>query len=85
MHGSTCEMSHVCVKQWCSEHLQKATGALWFTDALFWRFPSTKPLLGRSEQRAAETFPGDQLGTEQDQALQHWEDIQRCVVKQHHH
>lgn len=44
--------------------LQNATRALWFTDALLWNFPSTKPFLGRSEQRPAQTFPGDQLWTD---------------------
>lgn len=45
-------------------NLQKATCALWFTDALLWNFASTKPLLGRSKKRPAQTLPGDQLWIE---------------------
>lgn len=38
--------------------LQKATCALWFTDALLWSFSSTKPLLCCSEQRPTQALPG---------------------------
>lgn len=43
---------------------QKAKRALWFTDALLRNLPSSKPLLGGSEQRPTQTLPGDQLRTE---------------------
>lgn len=46
-------------------HLQEAGGALWFTDALLRSFAATKPLLGGSEQRATQAFPGDQLWRQQ--------------------
>lgn len=56
--------------------LQKTKRALWFTDALLWNFPSTKPLLSCSEQRATQTFPGDQLWTER----QKWSDHSLTVT-----
>lgn len=46
-------------------NLQKARGALWFTDALLWSLAPTKPLFGGSEERTAQALPGDQLWRKQ--------------------
>ena len=63
--------------------LQKATRALWFTDALLWNFPSTKPLLGCSEQRSTQTFPGDKLWTERQILVNFYRGAIESAIKWH--